>query len=166
MAILIVAYLIFNAATTSKDSVDEIIPDIKNSAISVAADGQNRAGEVMNVGLELDNISDFDIVGLEIDLSYDKDVFSEPEAIRTDILERASKSVSYKSAQEGLLKILVIGLNQNKIESGRVLDIFFKINPNAGHGQYSINIDKIIAVDPDAKAVEMSIKNGTIEIVK
>ncbi len=154
-----VGYLVFSSVTTRVESE-------KNDVVIAIVDGQAEAGETVNLGAELKDVLDSEIAGLEIDLSYDGDIFLEPEVVGTDVLEKAGKTVSSSVIRKGLFKILVIGINRNEIESGRILDIAFKINPNAQAGQYSVNIDKIVAATPDADSIDISIENGIIEIVQ
>ena len=157
LVVIAVVSLLTLSNTTKKISRGTVI-SITNS--------QGKAGQTVKIGVDLRNSPASKIAGFDFSMSYDKDILLEPKVTGTDILRKAGKSVAFNTPKDGLLKVVVIGINRNVIESGRILDISFRIKPEAKPGETSVTIHKVNGVDLDARAVNISVENGIIEIIK
>lgn len=159
LAIVIVGYLVYMAVTKAP----------QEAVLSIIST-QGRAGQTVNIGIDFKNARSAEgatqAAAMNFDLIYDQNILAEPQVTGTELLEKAGKAPAFNLPQEGLLKILVGGINRNEIEDGRILNISFKIKPDTQPGETPLSIEKITVVDPDAQLINILVKNGLIKIIQ
>lgn len=138
----------------------------KDVTLSIAGDDKANIGESIKIAIDLKNTLTSQVAALEFVLNYDKDVFSEPMVRETPVLKQVQKeAVSNLSEEEGTVKVVIFGLNQNAIRDGKIIEITLKIKPEATPTQTSIAINEVVAATPDAKAVSVLAKSKDINII-
>jgi len=168
VAIILVggAYVIFNREPAEIGQPAPPIEVEKKSAIFSVVGEKGKAGESIEVGINLENQTEGNISTIEFVVSYDKNVFTNPTVKGTEILDKSSKQVSYNVIEEGKIKVVIFGLNQNNIENGNLMEINFKIKSAAQAGTSLISIEQLLAVNGQAIEVQTKAENKDIEIIK
>jgi len=98
------------------------------------------------------------------DLNFDtprltfKTVTLGPKAIE------AGKSLSHIQPNPNIVRVIVIGFNQNIISNGTVLNFTFDILNNAPPGKADLIITKPSVADPAGKLLPVTINNGSITV--
>lgn len=141
-------------------------PIEKKEAVLSVIGRTGQIGESVNLGINLKNPTGEDISALEFVLKYDKNVFASPTVKETEVLEKAGKGASFNVIEEGTMKVIVFGLNQNNIENGNLMDITFKIKNDAQPGISLIALEQVRAVNGQAEEVATKNESKSIEIIE
>lgn len=168
VAIILVggAYIMFNREPTEIGQPAPPIEVEKKSAIFSVVGEKGKAGESIDVGINLENQTEDNISTIEFVVSYDKDIFINPTVKGTEILDKSGKQVSYNVIEEGKMKVVIFGLNQNNIENGDLMEINFKIKSTTQAGTSLISIEQLLAVNGQAIEVQTKAESKDIEIIK
>jgi len=76
----------------------------------------------------------------------------------------AGKSLSHSQPNPNIVRVIVIGFNQNVIGDGVVLNFTFDILDNAPPGKADLTITKPSVAEPDGKLLPVTVNNGSITV--
>ena len=100
------------------------------------------------------------------DLNFDisrlafKTVALGPKAIE------AGKSLSHSQPNPNIVRVIVIGFNQNVIGNGVVLNFTFDILRNTPNGKTKLSISKASISDTNGKPLAVNISGGALEVLR
>lgn len=145
----------------------------ERSALNVG--GSDSAGEIQNLGEIKRDKNGKDIIAslttpiildaqgqevsaLSSDITYDPTLLGNPKVVIGDSGRQAGKEVIFNEVRPGLLRVGVVGLNQNAIPDGAVVHITFDV---LREGQISLR-NQPTASDSHGNKVPVRIKDGKI----
>ncbi len=142
------------------------MPASKDVMLIIACAKRAKIDSSLDVAVVLKNSDTSKVSALEFVLKYDNTIFTGPKIKETAVLREAQKEASFEiSAQEGALKVVIFGLNQNSIKDGKVLEASFKIKPEARPAKALLMLDRAVAATPEAQAIEIKAKGKSINII-
>ena len=101
--------------------------------------------------------------GLQFDLQYDSSAMSlivtAGEAARI-----SGKSIYYTDLTPNQRRFIVIGLNQNPIPGGSLIDLFLNLNPNVLTGVYPLVVSNVTTTGTYGQSVPTTGTNGAMTI--
>ena len=86
------------------------------------------------------------VAGVQFDLQYDSAAMS-IAATADDAVLNSGKSLYYADLAPNKRRFLVVGLNQNPIPSGTLINLLVYLTPNASNGLYPLVFSNIVATD-------------------
>lgn len=103
------------------------------------------------------------VSGLQFDLQYDSSAMSlivtAGEAARI-----SGKSIYYTDLTPNQRRFIVIGLNQNPIPGGSLIDLFLNLNPNVLTGVYPLVVSNVTTTGTYGQSVPTTGTNGAMTI--
>jgi hypothetical protein len=116
------------------------------------------------IPINLSSSSSEDISGFNFDLNFDTSRLSFQEVTLGPKSAEAGKSLSTSRPSADVVRVIVIGFNQNIIENGTVLNFTFDILSSAPAGTAELNILDPSISDPQGKLLTVSTENGEIVV--
>jgi uncharacterized protein (TIGR03437 family) len=103
------------------------------------------------------------VSGLQFDLQWDQAL--DLKLVLAEPLRQSTKLLFTAPLGTRALRCLIIGMNQDLLADGQLLNVWLIIDPHAAPGSAQLLIRNTIATDPDGNAVpiEASITNVTIQ---
>lgn len=101
--------------------------------------------------------------GVQFDLQYDSSVLS-VVAIAGDAPRAAAKSVYFNDLSPGQRRFLCIGLNQNLMPAGTLLNLLINLSPNAAAGTYALDFANLLGTDALGNTAPLTGLGGAITI--
>lgn len=86
------------------------------------------------------------VAGVQFDLQYDSAAMS-IAATADDAVSNSGKSLYHADLAPNKRRFLVVGLNQNPIPSGTLINLLVYLNSNASSGSYPLIFSNIVATD-------------------
>jgi hypothetical protein len=139
-----------HAATLTVSNVEDV--NAGDTAVSVA------------VSLSNDGTSTL-IGGVQMDVSYEPAVVSLSTVKPGAAAQNAGKTLSFNEVSEGVVRIIVAGINQKAIADGVVAALIFDVAANAAPGTYPVAITVAQMVAPTGTQVTGYTVPGTVTIV-
>jgi hypothetical protein len=102
--------------------------------------------------------------GFNFDLKFDTSRLSFKEATIGPKSNDAGKSLSSSRPSNDVVRVIVIGFNQNTIENGVVLNFTFDILSSAPSGKTELTIIDPSISDPDGNLLSVTTENGEIDV--
>jgi uncharacterized protein (TIGR03437 family) len=103
------------------------------------------------------------VSGVQFDVQYDNSALS-LLATAGDPTRTAGKILSAVDLAPNKKRYLIVGLNQNLIPDGTLINLFVNISPTAPIGTYSLSISNLWGTDPVGNAVAVTGSNGTMTV--
>lgn len=103
------------------------------------------------------------VSALQFDLQYDPSVMS-MVVIAGDAARSAGKSVYYTDLAPGDRRFLVVGLNQNGITTGPLLNLLLNLNSSSSGGVYPLAFSNAAAADPNGQPLTATTADGSITV--
>jgi len=100
--------------------------------------------------------------GIQFDLQFDSTVLTVSGAIGSGA-QNASKNLYFGNLGGGRMRFLVVGMNQNALPDGPVVNFSIAVGPNAS-GTYPLTLSNVYAVDPAGSAVTLTASNGAVAV--
>jgi len=117
-----------------------------------------------DLGVNLINANDPQIAGFQMDISYDPAVISQISAAAGSSATAAGKQASSSNPAEGILRILVYGVNTNTIGNGEVVILSATVDAGAPLGTSLLNIETITASDASGTPLPVNVEGGSIVV--
>lgn len=116
------------------------------------------------IPINLSSSSSEDVSGFNFDLNFGASRLSFREVTLGPKSTEAGKSLSTSRPSADVVRVIVIGFNQNIIENGVVLNFTFDILSSAPAGTAELNILDPSISDPQGKLLTVSTENGEIVV--
>ena len=104
------------------------------------------------------------VAGINLDINYSATQLSFNGVSAGQAAIDADKSVSSSTPAEGVIRIVVFGVNQNSMNDGVMANVNFDIPAGASVGEVVLSVSNAVATDPDANEVTLSTVNGSVMI--
>jgi len=104
------------------------------------------------------------VSGVQFDVQYDNSVLSLTAALG-DSAETSRKNLYAVDIDQSKKRFLIIGLNQNQLSDGNLMNLNVKISPNAANGAYSLTLFNIYGTDPSGYSVAVTGTNGSLTVM-
>ena len=125
--------------------------------------GSGEPGDTVVLSIHLDS-TEAAICGLNFDLGFDTGKLDFKTVELGAQAKKAGKSLSSSQPSNDVVRVLVIGLNQNIIESGGVVKVTFALRSDSPKGSTGITLSNASITDCSGTAVVLSVNNGTIVV--
>lgn len=103
------------------------------------------------------------VSGLQFDLHYDGAAVS-LVATAGETVRAAGKSIYYQDLTPNDRRFVVIGLNQNLIPEGALINLFVILNANALSGVHVLGFSNLVSTDPAGQVVLTTGLDGSINV--
>ncbi len=103
------------------------------------------------------------VSGVQFDVQYDNSALSLVATVG-DPTRTAGKILSAVDLAPNKKRFLIVGLNQNLIPDGTLINLFVNISPTAPSGTYALTISNLWGTDPVGNAVAVTGSNGTMTV--
>ena len=103
------------------------------------------------------------ICSIGIDIGFDPDVLENPQVEIGPAGSDADKDIFSNIVSPGLLRMGILGYNQNIISAGIVANVTFTIKADAPYGTYTLT-NTPSASDPDGNAISVTGADGIVSI--
>jgi hypothetical protein len=123
-------------------------------------------GKSISIPINLTSASGEKVCGFNFDLNYDAAKLSFKEVTLGYVAMDAGKSLSFSQPSSNTIRVVVVGLNQNVIGNGEVLNFTFDILRNAPVGKTELTITKASISDLNGKALRVDIESGVLEVLR
>ncbi|NDJ14513.1 MAG: hypothetical protein EBY17_25510, partial [Acidobacteriia bacterium] len=133
-----------------------------NSVSLLVGDGSGLAGQTVEVGIQLTSSGTANPGGFQLDLSYDATKLAYVSARIGAQATAADKSVSVQTQQNGDVRLLGVGFNQNVIANGIVAYATFRLNALFTSGSTLVTPKNCTATDPSGFGLVSPCTAGTI----
>ena len=104
------------------------------------------------------------VSGLQFDLQYDSAVIALTAAVLGDPARNSLKRLYVADLNSTKKRFLIVGLNQNLIDDGDLLNIFINTAQNAPGGVYTLKFSNVLASSPRGEPVTVSASDGTVVV--
>ena len=136
------------------------------ATLSIGSSSGSPGTKNISIPINLSSASGEKVCGFNFDLNYDSTKLSFKEVTLGSVAVGAGKSLSFSQPNQGTIRVVVVGLNQNVINEGTVLTFAFDVLKNALAGKAELNITKPSLSDPNGKALPVNIKDGELEVLQ
>ena len=103
------------------------------------------------------------VAGIQFDLQYDSSTLSMSATVGG--ASRTSAKLLYSGdPSPGQKRFLIVGLNQNPIADGVLVNLSVNVNSNALVGAYPVTLLNVVATDSSAQAVTINSVQGVIAV--
>ena len=133
-----------------------------NSVSLLVGDGSGSAGQIVEVGIQLTSSGTANPGGFQLDLSYDATKLAYVSARTGAQATAADKSISVQTQQNGDVRLLGVGFNQNVIANGIVAYATFRLNAQFTSGSTLVTPKNCTATDPIGFGLVSPCTAGTI----
>jgi hypothetical protein len=146
-------------------------------AVAVPASAQ-AAGATLTVGqgnghigtygvvvpISLTSSSGINVAALNFDIQFDDAKLAVLDVTLGPAAEAAAKEVHFATPTTGTLRVVVYGINQNRIGDGVIANAIFDVSMSAPEGTIPLTLANVVAASPEATAVEVTNVNGSVVI--
>jgi hypothetical protein len=127
--------------------------------------GNGLRGDTVQVPVMLTNVSGVSLSAISVDVGFDTNALETPSAIVGPAGTDAGKFVAFNpNFSPGVMRVALIGINQNVINNGIIFYVTFRIKSAALCGA-TVLTSKPSGSTPDGQYVTMSGVNGAINVV-
>jgi len=103
------------------------------------------------------------VSALQFDLQYDTSAMS-MTVIVGDAARGAGKSVYFADLAPGTRRFLIVGLNQNPIPGGPLLNLFMSLSPSASTGTHQLAFANAVGSDPYGQSIMTTTADGAVTV--
>ena len=140
--------------------------NLKAATLSVGSTSGSSGDKNISIPIGLTSTSGEKVCGLNFDLNFDTSRLSFKEVTLGSVATDAGKSLSFNQPSSNTIRVVVIGLNQNVIGDGKVLNFTFDILDKAPGGKAKLNIMDPSISDPKGKQLSVTVRDGEIILGK
>jgi len=119
----------------------------------------------VKVPVELESVGGAQVSGLSLDVGYDLTRLTVADITIGTAAAGADKAISWSLPGGGIVRVLVIGLNQNVIGDGDVANVIFDVLPGAAEGTSSLTLTNADTVGPDGGGVAVNSEDGLFVVL-
>jgi hypothetical protein len=138
------------AATLTMSNVEDVQPG--DTAVDLPMSLSNN-GASASVG------------GVQADVSYDISVLALTTVKPGAAAQSAGKNVSFNEVSEGVVRVIVAGLNQKNIQDGVLAALMFNVAKGAQPGSYPVTVTAAELVTPNGVQVAGYTVPGSVTVV-
>ena len=103
------------------------------------------------------------VAGLQFDLQYDNSVLSLSPTVG-DAARTSGKTLYLWDLAPGQKRFLIVGLNQDHLEDGILVNLFVNLSPTAPAGSHPLRFLNVVGADSSAQAVTVGAIDGGINV--
>jgi uncharacterized protein (TIGR03437 family) len=103
------------------------------------------------------------VSGLQFDIEFNSSVMN-IAVTPGDAVRGSGKNVYTAELSQNVKRFLIVGLNQNALSNGVLLNVFVNLNPNAPLGVYSLHFSNTVATSPNATGLPLASLDGTVTV--
>ena len=141
-----------------------LISNLEAATLSIGSASGSPGNKNIAIPVNITSSSGERVCGFNFDLNFDSTKLSFKEVTLGSVAVGAGKSLSYSQPSFNTIRVVVVGLNQNVIGDGTVLNFTFDILTNTAAGKAEITITKPSLSDPNGKALAVNIGGGALEV--
>lgn len=134
--------------------------NLEAATLSIGSGSGSSGDKNISIPINLNSSPGEKVCSLNFDLNFDTSKLSFKEVTLGSVVTEAGKSLSYSQPNPGTVRVVVVGLNQNVIEDGKVLTFTFDILSDAPSGKAGLNISNLSISNPKGKLLSSSTKSG------
>jgi len=140
--------------------------NLQAATLTIGSASSSPGTKNISIPMNLSSASGEKVCGFNFDLNFDAAKLSFKEVKLGSVAEGAGKSLSYSQPSSNIIRVVVVGLNQNVISDGEVLNFTFDILRNALVGKAELTIIKPSISDPNGKSLAVNVGSGEINVLK
>jgi uncharacterized protein (TIGR03437 family) len=103
------------------------------------------------------------VSGVQFDLQYDNSAMSLAGNVG-DAVRISGKSLYCRDLAPGKRRFVIVGLNQNEIPPGTLIEFIVNLNPSAPTGIYPLAFSNVLATDPSGKTAPIVAAEGSVMV--
>jgi len=103
------------------------------------------------------------VTGIQFDLQYDSSALSLTANVG-DAARTSGKTLYSRDQAPGLTRFLIVGLNQNLLVDGILINLSANVSSNAPAGTYPLKLRNVVATDGSGRAVTVKSVDGSITV--
>jgi uncharacterized protein (TIGR03437 family) len=103
------------------------------------------------------------VSGVQFDLQYDNSAMS-LVAMLGDPARISGKNLYTVDLASNKKRFLIIGLNQNSIPDGTLINLFVNLSPTAPAGVYALTLSNVSGTDPSGNALSVTGTDGAVTV--
>ncbi len=140
--------------------------NLEAATLTVGSDSGAPAEKNILIPIDLSSTPSEEVCSFNFDLRFDMSRVSFKGVTLGPKAEEAGKSLSFSQPYSDIVRIMVVGFNQNKIENGTVLNLTFDILNTAPSGKAELIITDPAISDcsPQADLLPVTTENGEIVV--
>ena len=142
--------------------VQAVVPAAK---LTIGPAGGIAGDTDVKVPVELESVGGAQISGLNLDVGYDPTRLTVADITIGAAAAGADKTISWSLLGGGVVRVLVIGLNQNVIGDGDVANVIFDVLPGAAEGTSSLTLTNADTVGPGGGGVAVNSEDGLFAVL-
>ncbi|MFH1440743.1 MAG: Ig-like domain-containing protein, partial [Candidatus Omnitrophota bacterium] len=143
------------------------VEEIKEANLSVGTNSGYAGDTGILIPINLSSEYEEGLVcAINFDILYDQTALKVEGVTAGEAAAAAEKLVTPSYPEPGVLRVIVFGMNQNKMKDGIIVNVNFEILAGAEAGNKDLKLKACSASDPDAKEVTLNTANGEIEILE
>jgi hypothetical protein len=139
--------------------------NLKAATLSVGSTSVSPGDKNISIPIDLTSSSGEKVCGLNFDLNFDTSRLSFKEVTLGSVAVDAGKSLSFNQPSSNTIRVVVVGLNQNVIGYGTVLNFTFDVLDTSS-GKAKLIISKPSISDPKGKQLSVNAEGGEVNIFK
>ena len=139
-----------------------ITSNLKAATLSVGSNSGAPDDKNITIPINLTSSPGEKVCGLNFDLNFDTSRMFFKEVTLNQVAMDADKSLSYSQPSSNTIRVVVIGLNQNVIGDGTVLNFTFDVLNNVSGGKAKLNIMDPSISDPKGKQLAVNTVDSAI----
>lgn len=146
-------------------------------AIAVPASAQT-AGATLTIGqgnghigtfgvvvpISLTSSSGINVAALNFDIQFDATKLAVLDVTLGAAAAAAAKEVHFATPTTGTLRVVIYGINQNRIGNGVIANAVFDVAMSVSEGTIPLTLANVVAASPEATAVPATNVNGSVVI--
>jgi len=136
--------------------------NLQAATLSIGTASGSAIDKNISIPVELISAPGEQVSGFNFDLNYDSAKLSFKEVTLGSVAVDARKSLSFSQPSSNIVRVVVIGLNQNVIGDGTVLNFTFDILDKSSSGKVELTITKASISDPKGNQLSMTTEDGEI----
>jgi len=145
-------------------SIIIITSNLNAATLAVGSSSGSPGTKNISIPINLTSASGEKVCGFNFDLNFDASRLSFKEVTLGSAPTDAGKSLSFSQPSSNIMRVVVVGLNQNVINDGTVLTFTFDILSNAPAGKAEITITKPSISDPNGKPLAVNTGEGELQV--
>ena len=138
---------------------------LEAATLRVGSNSGSPGDKVISIPINLASAPGEEVSAFNFDIKFDISRLSFKEVTLGSVSEDADKSLSYSKPSSNIIRVVVIGLNQNVIDDGTVLTFTFDILDNASGGKAKLTINNQSISDPHGKLLPVNTKGGELDVL-
>jgi uncharacterized protein (TIGR03437 family) len=103
------------------------------------------------------------VSGLQFDIQFVPSAMS-LGGVLSDQAKSSGKALYPADVSPGTIRFLIVGLNQNGLQDGALINLLISVSPSALSGVYTLHVTNVVGTDSSGQAVVITGADGSITI--